>query len=391
MEKKLKFPNDFFWGSSTSSYQVEGGIDNSNWSKDFPAGVACDHYNRYEEDFDLLKSLNQNAYRFSIEWSRIEPEEGKFDQKEIEHYKKMILALKKRGIEPFVTLWHWTHPLWLEKKGGVFSNKFPYYFSRYAEQMVSFLGDDVKFWITINESESFATMSYLLGIWPPFKKNVFTFFSVMNSLIKSHINTYEIIKKKNPLAQVGVASNNNYYKADKNPISLIVKKVVALVDYFYILNRIKKYQDFIGLNYYLRVRVRGFSVIWETTGKKEKEPVSDVGWEIYPEGIYHVLKILNRYKKPIYITENGLADRQDKFRKNFLRDHLHWIHKAMSDGIDVKGYLHWSFMDNLEWHKGFEPEFGLVNIDWKTLARIPRPSAYYYAKICKNNELIINE
>ena len=384
MNKILKFPPGFLWGSSTSSYQVEGGIENCDWSKDFPAGKACDHYNRYEEDFDLLKKLNQNTYRFSIEWSRVEPEEGKFDEKEIKHYRQVTSALKKLDIEPFVGLWHWTNPLWIKNKGGWESKKIAYYFSRYAKKIVSSLKNNVKFWITINEPEIYTSSSYVSGIWPPYKKSIFSFISVINNLIKTHKEAYKTIKKIQPDAQVGIATNNIYYEALDDPISHLVKNIVERLDHFYILNKIKNYQEFIGLNYYFHNRIKGFKF-----NQNENKIVSDLGWEVYPEGIYHVLKNLRKYKKPIYITENGLADAKDKLRKDFIRDHLFWIHKAMEEGIDVKGYFHWSLMDNLEWHKGFEPEFGLIGIDYKTLERKPRPSAFYYAEICKNNSLTI--
>jgi len=384
MNEILKFPEGFLWGSSTSSYQVEGGIENCDWSKDFPAGIACDHYNRYEDDFDLIKKLNQNAYRFSIEWSRIEPEEGKFDEKEIEHYQKVISSLRRRSIEPFVGLWHWTNPLWIKNKGGWESKKIAYYFSRYTEKIVSSLKDNVKFWITINEPEGYTSCAYLLGIWPPRKKNLLSFLSVINNLINTHKEAYKTIKKLQPAAQVGIATNNNYYEAFSDPISRLIKNIVEWLDHFYILNKIKDYQDFIGLNYYRRNKIKFFKL-----NQNENRLVSDLGWEIYPEGIYHVLNNLKKYRKPIYITENGLADAKDRLRKDFIRDHLYWVYKAVDEGVDVRGYFHWSLMDNLEWHRGFEPEFGLIGIDYKTLERKPRPSAYYYAEICKNNSLTI--
>ncbi len=382
MNRTIKFPQGFLWGSATSSYQVEGGIDNCDWSKDFPAGLACDHYHRYKEDFDLLKTLHQNAYRFSIEWSRIEPEEGKFDEKEIEHYRQVVLALRERGIEPFVTLWHWTNPLWLKDKGGWESEKVSYYFSRYAEKMASALKDNVKFWITINEPEIFAGNSYMLKNFPPYKKNPLAFFLVINNLVKAHKEAYKAIKKLQPEAQIGIATNNIYHEAFGDPISRFIKNIVERLDHFYILNKFKNYQDFIGLNYYFHNRIKYFKFM-----QNENKLVSDLGWEIYPKGIYFVLKNLTKYKKPIYITENGLADREDKFRKDFIKEHLFWVNKAIEEGVNVNGYFHWSLMDNLEWHKGFEPEFGLINIDYRSLDRKPRPSAFYYADICKNNGL----
>jgi len=385
MDKILKFPSGFLWGSSTSAYQVEGGIENCDWAKVYPAGKACDHYNRYEEDFDLVKKLNQNVHRFSIEWSRIEPEEGKFNQKEIEHYREVISSLRKRDIEPFVGLWHWTIPLWLKAKDGWKSKEIIYYFTRYSEKVVSNLKDEVKFWITVNEPEIYATSSYFLGLWPPKEKNFLSFLKVIHNLIKAHNEAYKIIKNIQPKAQVGIATNNNYYEAYKNrPISVLLKSIIEKLDHFYFLDRINNYQDFIGLNYYLRNRIKGFKF-----NQNENKIISDLGWEVYPEGIYYVLKNLKRYQKPIYITENGLADAKDLLRKDFIKDHLYWIYKAIQEGIDVRGYFHWSLMDNFEWHRGFGPRFGLIEIDYKTLERKLRPSAYYYAEICKKNSLIL--
>ena len=388
MTEKLKFPEGFLWGSSTSAYQVEGGIENCDWAKVYPAGRACNHYNLYEEDFDLLKKLNQNTHRFSIEWSRIEPEEGKFDEKEIEHYRRVILTLRKRGIEPFVGLWHWTNPLWVKDMGGWELKEIIKYFSRYVEKVVSSLGDNVDFWITINEPEIYLFHSYLKGNWPPNKKNSFlSFYKAITNLIKAHREAYKIIKKLQPSSQIGVATNNTYYEADNNPISIFVKNIIESLDHFYFLDRIQNHQDFIGLNYYFHNRIKGFKF-----NQNENKKVSDMGWEIYPKGIYYVLKNLKKYKKPIYITENGLADAKDKLREDFIGDHLFWIHKAIEKGIDVKGYFHWSLMDNFEWDKGFKPRFGLVEIDYNTLERKPRPSTFYYAKICKENTLtLINE
>ncbi|MFH1401653.1 MAG: family 1 glycosylhydrolase, partial [Parcubacteria group bacterium] len=179
-------------------------------------------------------------------------------------------------------------------------------------------------------------------------------------------------------------SNNNYFEAFNDSISRLVKSIIEWLDRFYILNKIKDHQDFIGLNYYCRNKIKFFKF-----NQNENRFVSDLGWEIYPEGIYYVLNSLKKYQKPIYITENGLADAKDKLRKNFIKDHLYWVYKAIEAGVDIRGYLHWSLMDNLEWHRGFEPEFGLIEIDYKTLERKPRPSAFYYAEVCKNNKLII--
>ena len=382
MAKILKFPEGFLWGTATSAYQVEGRIENSDWSKDFPAGIACNHYELYERDFDLLKSLNQNAYRFSIEWSRIESKEGKFNEKEIEHYKKVITTLKEIGIEPFVTLWHWPIPIWLRNKGGWQYGKIPDYFARYTEKIVNAFGSDVKFWITLNEPEIYARYSYLSGVWPPQKKNLISYLLVIHNLIRAHRKAYKIIKKLNQSAQIGIAKNNTYFEAYQNKlINRVLKKNIDWWRNFYFLNRIKNHQDFIGLNHYLHNRINyGFN-------KNENEKVSDMRRELYPEAIYYVLMDLKRYNKPIYITENGLADAGDQKRGWFILETLKNVSRAIGEGVDVKGYLHWSLMDNFEWDKGFWPRFGLLEIDYKTLERKVRPSANFYRDICVANEI----
>ncbi len=373
MEENNEFPDDFLWGAATASYQVEGGIENNDWAeaarqnKVPVAGRATDHYNLYEKDFDIAKSLGHNAHRFSIEWARIEPEEGKFDEKEIEHYRKVLQALKSRGMEPFVTLWHFTLPLWFTKMGGFANKQAPFYFSRYCEYVARRLGESVKFWITINEPNIYAQDGYIRGNWPPFEKNIFKFFKVIKSLITSHIMSHNVIKKINPNFQVGIAKNYIYYKI---PIWNYIRN-------FYFLNKINKFVDFIGLNYYFH---RHFP-------EKKSEGETDLGWKIYPEGIYRALKDFKKYKRPIYITENGLADAEDKKRAKFIKNHLFWVLKAIQEGVDLRGYFYWSLLDNYEWAHGFDPRFGLVEVDYRTLERKIRPSAYEYKKIIEANSI----
>jgi len=378
----LKFPKNFYWGTTTSAYQVEGGIKN-DWSETggkFDAGIACDHYNRFEQDFDLAKNMNNNAHRFSIEWARIEPKQGKFNQKEIEHYRKVISALRQRGLEPFVSLYHWTLPIWFVKKGGWLNKDAPKCFEKFVKKVVGEYKNLVKFWITINEPMVYARHSYFVGKWPPGIKNLIKSLKIIRRLAETHKRTYETIHKIEPNAQVGVSADIIHFGI------FLIRKFFGRIWNYYFLNRIKNHQDFIGLNYYfywkLKDRFYRFFL-----GKKKIRLVSDIGWEIRPKGIYYILKNLKKYNKPIYITENGLADAKDKKRAKFIIDHLKWTHKAIEEGIDVRGYFHWSLMDNFEWDKGFKPRFGLIKIDYKTLKRIPRPSSKIYAKICKNNAL----
>ena len=406
-KKVLKFPNGFLWGASTSAHQVEGGNFNSwsEWEKKnaqklakkaktyyqkwqvekFPemlnkenyiSGIACDHYKRFKEDFYLAKSLNHNAHRFSIEWSRIEPEEGKINQGEIEHYRRVLIALKERGLEPFVTLYHWPLPVWLAQKGGWLNPKAPYYFDRYVKIISENLFNYVNFWITINEPNQFILNSCLRGIWPPQRKNIFKYFKVLNNLAKAHKLAYKALHLIDLDCQVGIAKNQTFFEGN------FLKYLIGYIHNKCFLNKIKNQQDFIGLNYYFHNRIKRFKF-----NHNDNENCSDLGWEIYPKGIYYVLKNLKKYNKPIYITENGLADAEDKKREKFIKDHLFWIHKAIQQKIDVKGYLYWSLLDNFEWDKGFWPRFGLIKVDYKTMERKIRPSAYEYAKICKENEI----
>jgi len=398
-KNKLKFPKNFLWGTATSAYQVEGGIKNNDWmAAGYDAGKACDHYHQYEQDFDLAKSLNNNAHRFSIEWSRIEPEEGRFNQKEIEHYQKVIDALRKRNLEPFVTLHHFTNPIWFFKKGGWTKKESAEYFARYVETVVRTL-KGVRFWITINEPLIYATFPYIAPEWPPQslvdkygqvarKKNLISIIKVIRNLIRAHRNAYKAIHKINPDAQVGIAKHNIYFEPYKNQL---INRVLSGVSRYlwnrYFLDKIKGCQDFIGLNCYRHTIV---NLNWENLKKSFSEgkgPKNDLGWEIYPKGIYKVLLGLKKYNKPIYITENGLADAKDSKRAKFITEHLKWVHKAIERGIDVRGYFHWSLMDNFEWAERFEPRFGLFEVDYRTLKRTPRASSKVYAEICKENRL----
>lgn len=413
----LKFPKGFLWGAGTSAHQVEGGTNNQwsqweianserladearkkwqDWQKEkFPemltpenyvSGRACDHYNLYAKDFDLAKELGHNAHRFSIEWSRIEPEEGQFNEKEIEHYRDVIKALRMRGLEPFVTLWHWTHPLWLEAKGGCESKEFAFYFARYAQKMAESFKDEVRFWLTINEPTSVIASSYVRGVWPPQKKNLWSFWKLYRNFAKAHIAGYAAIHLIAPTAQVGFVnilhSFEPYWR--KNWLDRIVIQVAKYFTNRRMLNLTKGHNDFLTVQYYFHNRFK-----FPKKVQLIERPHSDLGWEIYPHGIYRILRKLRKYHLPIYVTENGLADASDAKREKFIKEHLYWIYEAINEGADVRGYFHWSLLDNFEWDKGFWPRFGLIEVDYKTQERKIRPSALAYAKICQSNQMEI--
>jgi beta-glucosidase len=379
---KLEFPKGFLWGSATASYQVEGGIENNDWAEaarkgKVPlCGEACDHYNLYEKDLDIAKSLSQNCHKISIEWSRIEPEEGKFDAKEVEHYRNVLNAMERRGFMRFVGIWHFTLPDWFVKKGGFLHPDAPATFARYASFITHELGDKISFLITINEPMVYASNGFFRGNWPPFEKNLITFFRITNALIHAHRAAFKAIKSEFPTLPVGIAKNNIYFHTNGgNPFHLFAAFIMKWFWNHRFLKKIAAFQDFIGINYY-------FHREWGSQKTYEK---TDFNWDIYPEGLFHILSEVKQYNKPVYVIENGLADEKDKDRANFIENHIRSVHKAIKNGVDMRGYLYWSLLDNYEWAEGFNKRFGLVEIDYANQSRNIRPSAYIFKEICELN------
>jgi beta-glucosidase len=399
--KELQFPEGFLWGAATSAHQIEGGLTN-DWSawetskerreelrskgllpEDFISGHAANSFVEQNADIQCLVDLHANAYRFSVDWSRIEPKEGVFDESALLYYKQFIQKLRAHNIEPFVTLWHWPIPLWMRDKGGWESKEMVMYFSRFVEKVVSTLHDDVTFWVTLNEPMVYSSMSYFKGYWPPKKKSIISYVRVIRRLIEAHQAAFHVIKKIDAKSQIGIAKHNIYFEAYKNyPHNRIAK---SIADWWWnkrFLRATKDMSDFIGLNYYFHslVRIGGEKHIYEKS--------SDLGWGLHPKSIYFALKELQQFKKPIYITEHGLADKGDQHRSWYVRESLFAVHQAIEEGIDVKGYFHWSLIDNFEWAEGFKPRFGLFEVDFKTYERKARASAEYYADICKRNRVV---
>ncbi len=404
-----KFPEGFYWGAATASYQVEGGIENTDWAeaaRDGRApncGIACDHYNRFEADFDIAKSLGHTAHRFSVEWARIEPEAGKFNEEAIAHYREVLLALRARNIKPFITLWHFTLPLWFSKSGGFERTDAPEVFARYSAFVVSRLGDLCENFSTMNEPEVFASNGWLRGTWPPFKRftltdlvsitnsgrqyeakassglePLFLYFKVMKNLALAHNFAYREIKKAAPRVDVSVVKHVIVFDANWNPFN---KMKASVANYFWtykFMNRVVNYCDSIGLNYYFYTQF----------GDTRKWRKTDMDWNFAPEHIYDALKMLSRYKKPLFVSEAGLADTSDSGRAEYITKQVQGIWQAINDGIDVQGHMYWSLLDNYEWALGFEKRFGLVEIDYSTQERKIRPSAYVYKKICENNAVL---
>jgi beta-glucosidase len=321
-----------------------------------------------------------------LEWSRLEPENGKWDKSAFEHYKKYISELNNRGIEPFLNIWHWTLPLWFSEKGRFAKRANIKYFERFVQKISNELLGDINFVITLNEPNVYIGMSYSQGEWPPQKKNMAQALLVYNNLKLAHKSAYKIIKKSHPKIQIGVAQQLANIQAYR-PGNLLDEAVVKFMRYFWNwwwLNRIKNQQDFIGFNYYFTDYYKGFHKINPTS------PVNDLGWYMNPQGILPLIqRIAYHYPdKPIIITENGVADSSDQERLWWLHETIKALDTAKSQGLPLKGYLHWSLLDNFEWAYGWWPKFGLIEVDRENnMKRKPRPSALWYKQaIAKRQE-----
>jgi beta-glucosidase len=414
----MRFPQDFLWGTATSSYQVEGNNKNNDWWEwekepghirdGHRSGLACDWWNRAEKDFDLAREMGQNAHRLSLEWSRIEPQEREWDEDAIARYRRMLLGLRERGLEPMVTLHHFTNPLWLMEKGGWETEAVVPLFERYVTKVAEELGDLVELWCVLNEPNIYAMLSYVDGRWPPGKRNLLLAFRVLRNMLLAHGRAYRVIHRLRPRARVGIAHAMRVFDPAK-PNSLLDRLAAWIPDYIFnrliltaltegmlafplALNRkvpdLVNSADFLGINYYSRDMV-AFDVsrprdLFGRRFHAEGAEMSDGGYgEVYPEGLYQLLKRLAAYGKPIYVTENGLPDEDDDQRPRFILTHLAALHRAIEEGVPVKGYFHWSLVDNFEWAEGWTLRFGLIALDVETQERTVRRSGQLYKEICQ--------
>lgn len=390
----LKFPKDFLWGAATSSYQVEGNNIHADWwaweqtrPVKFRSGMAANQYELYEKDFDLVKQLNHNAHRLSIEWSRIEPKDGEFDAHEIEHYVQLLKYLKSLKIKVMLTLWHFTLPQWVAEIGGWENSQTPAFFERFVKRIVPEIAEEVDFWITLNEPGVYVYEGYIERVWPPAKKGFLRQVKAILNLASAHKRAYKYLHLQYPKSKVGVAQNVQSFEP-YHKHSLVEQLAVILTDLtsnhlFYFLT--KGTHDFLGINYYFHTRFKdghGFFPEIADAGAQVRD-ISDLGWEVYPEGLFDVLADLSD-DLPIYITECGIASTNDDRRNRFLITYLHEVYRAIKAGIKVKGFFYWSLIDNFEWHRGFDPRFGLIEIDYLTFERQIRPSALVYTDIIQH-------
>lgn len=426
--RELQFPSGFRWCVATAAHQVEGGNTESDWwdfehthgaiANGDTSGRACEHWDRLEEDTQLLKDLHVNTYRLSVEWAKIEPRQGEWNQEAIAHYQKELKLLKENGIEPMVTLQHFTLPRWVVERGSWEWEGMPAAFGRFTEVVYENLGKDVRDWITFNEPMVLLGAGYVQGFFPPLKKDIQAASRAFIGLLKSHAEAYHTIHRMagvNPV-RVGIAHHLRVFepKFKISPLDWYVTEKLdqvwnwALADapetgevniqipfMISLQERIlglKATQDFIGVNYYTRDQVHfSFKTFEVERSIPEGAAVSDLNWEIYPKGFYKILKrVADRYpRRPILITENGIADRTDRLRVPFMKSHLKALHRAISEGVPVEGYCHWTLIDNFEWREGFSARFGLYETNFATQERIPRESAKLFSQIAETNSVMV--
>jgi beta-glucosidase len=421
----LTFPDGFRWGVATAAHQNEGNNTNNDfwaWEQILghvadgsTSGLACNWWNCAEEDFDRAAALGLNALRMSVEWSRVEPRPGIWDHAAFDRYREMLRGLRARGLEPMVTLHHFTNPLWLAERGGWASEEVGSLFERYITKVVETLGDLCRVWCTINEPSIYAAHAYVLGKWSPGERDLLKFIRVTRNQVKAHAAAYRAIHRRQPEARVGIVKHMGAFDP-ANPASAADRWVADIRDQ--LLNwrlmdavmegRLKPpfgvglgrhpqavgSNDFIGLNYYGRHPLHFDPSAPGKLFTGETQVPPEIAWpepwtdrEIYPAGLHRFLKRLASFGKPLYVTENGMADTADEIRPGFILTHLAALHRAMRQGVDVRGYYYWTLVDNYEWVEGWTPRFGLIALDPATQERTPRRSAELYAEIAQANAI----
>jgi len=392
----MKFPKGFLFGSGTSAHQIEGHLNNdwARWEKrpgkvsdGSTSAISADSWNKWRDDIKLLKESGQNAYRFSVEWSRIETKEGQFDQAAINHYHDLIDELVKNKITPMVTLFHFTCPLWIDDAGGWTNRKTAWYFARFAGLMAKEYGDKVELWSVLNEPTVYVNAGYIIGHWYPGKKRAYiSAVKAFFNLVSAHKQAYTSMKREDSRVKVGIAHNMSAFFPLQNVLSdrLLTKLAKWFVNDL-VLNRIKKHLDFIGINHYLTHHIQcNKKMIIDQVGQ-----TLDYWWPVRPYGIREVIREAGKYHLPIYITENGLGahGEADKLRGQYLEDIFEQLALSLKDGADLRGpqrgllrgYFHWSLIDNFEWGSGYSIKFGLHDINRK-----PKWSSKIYKKIIED-------
>lgn len=403
-------PKGILLGVSTASTQIEGGDVGSNWNDWYRRGritdgtdpaTGNDHWTAWREDTALLSKMGIQIYRFSVEWARLMPEPGKIDEAAVDRYRQELLELRKYGIRPLLTIHHFSNPMWFEELGAFTKRENLHHYLDLVELVIDRFGDLCSDYITINEPNVYATNSYFFGQWPPGETSLSNTLEVMENLACCHIKAYQLIHEKRKAmgysdTMVGAANHVRVFapKNKHNPWHCLCAKLTQWLFQDALTRAMTlgkfplplrnhwdiqpgEYTDFTGVNYYTRSTVSGIG-----DGVRENSPRNDLNWEIYPQGLIEcsrqLLKVLDR---PIWVTENGTCDNNDRFRSRYLYEHL----KALSEsGLPFQRYYHWCFCDNFEWVEGNSAKFGLVGVDPDTKARTVKKSGHFYTEIIQN-------
>ena len=403
----IVIPDEFHWGVATAAHQIEGGLRN-NWTvfessnEMEQSGQACDHWNLWKQDFQLISDLGLSTYRFSIEWSRLEPEQGVWEEGPLQEYSRMVDDLLSKGIRPMITLHHFSHPDWWEEKWGFSKAENIPEFVNYCEKVHNALSDRVSIWCTINEPVVFSSMGYALGQFPPGKRSIRLCISVMKNMMRAHARVYNLLKSKNPNSSIGMAKNVTLFDPTNrwSPIDWAASRLLdwiwngawkrAILKGRMFGSRIEGARsslDFIGLNYYTHF-ITGLFVPTATKDlnfqKREHEIETDFGYPMYAEGFRRAIEYASGFGVPIEVTENGVADASDSLRPEHLMRHIWILSEAIKDGYDVKSFHYWSLMDNFEWAEGYSMRFGLYEVNYGNQTRSLRQSGEIYRDLIKS-------
>jgi beta-glucosidase len=391
-QQTRQFPDGFTWGTATAAHQIEGGNTNNDWwaFEHAPgtvcaesSGDACDSWDRWSEDVEIVAGLGLDNYRFSVEWSRIEPAEGEYSRAALAHYARLCLALREQGIDPVVTFHHFTTPTWLTDQGGWESGVAIERFGRFCEVVAAALGDVMSRACTINEPNVVAAMGWLAGMFPPGKSDKELSRAVARNMIAGHRIAVDAIRGAAPGVPVGLTlSMTDYQLLEGGEAKL--ESVRRHSEDVYL--DATGGDDFLGVQVYSRRRIgpKGWA------GAEPGVPVLDMGYEFYPASLGNCLRRAWAYTGgavPLLVTENGIGTTDDTQRIDYVRQALDGVLDAIAEGVDVRGYTYWSLLDNFEWALGYRPRFGLVGVDRSTFIRSVKPSAAWLASVAAANAL----
>jgi beta-glucosidase len=387
-----QFPDGFRWGTATAAHQIEGGNTNNDWWRwehtensgvAEPSGDACDSWNRWPEDVDLISSMALDHYRFSLEWSRIEPAPGEWSHAALDHYRRLGAALKERGIEPVVTFHHFTTPLWLADRGGWENPDIVGRFADFCSVAGEALSDVLGRACTLNEPNVVITMGWIMGMFPPGKTESGLARPVQDNFVAAHRAGVEAIRSVTQNVPVGLTLSMTDYQPVDGGDERVAKMTSTHEDPFL---HAAAGDDFLGVQTYSRMRIGpdGFA------GNEEGVPVLPMGYELWPAALEACLRRawqVTGGKIPLWVTENGIGTDDDLQRREFVRSALEGVLRAIGDGVDVRGYTYWSLMDNFEWAFGYRPRFGLVEVDRRSFERVIKPSGHWLAEVARTNRL----